>query len=190
VLVSSALTDLLALVEKLLLLARTEAGQGLSHDSVDLYEVVTQASDMVRPLCEQKGLKLTVKALNPITVCGDALALGLMLRNLLENACKFTELGEVSLQVRQEGQEVSLMVEDTGQGISAEALPHLFERFYQADVRHRRTGSGLGLALVKSIATWHGGTVWAGNRDQGGARFVVTLPVAKRGEAATLEGTS
>jgi two-component system, OmpR family, sensor kinase len=186
----SALTDLLALVEKLLLLARTEAGQGLSHDSVDLHEVVTQASDMVRPLCEQKGLKLTVKALNHITVCGDALALGLMLRNLLENACKFTELGEVSLQVSQEGQEVSLMVEDTGQGISAEALPHLFERFYQADVRHRRTGSGLGLALVKSIATWHGGTVWAENRDQGGARFVVTLPVAKRSEGATLEGTT
>jgi two-component system, OmpR family, sensor kinase len=175
---AKALEDLLSLVEKLLLLSRTEAGQGLGQESVDLNGVLVKASEMVRPLCDKKGLALKVSGANkPVTVRGDGMALELMLRNLLENACKFTDQGEVSVRVRQEENVVALIVEDTGQGIPPEALPHLFERFYQADVRHRRMGSGLGLALVKSIAAWHGGSVEASNREAGGARLIVRLPL-------------
>jgi two-component system, OmpR family, sensor kinase len=176
---ATALEELLTLVEKLLFLARAEAGQGLSRERVDLADLVCNVAELLRPRLEQKGLRLALELpQKAVTVAGDSVALGLLLRNLLENAAKFTEQGEVSVKVRQEGPEVTLVVEDTGQGLPAEALPHLFERFYQADVRHRRMGSGLGLALVKSIAAWHAGSVRASNREGGGARFVVTLPVA------------
>jgi two-component system, OmpR family, sensor kinase len=175
---AKALEDLLTLVEKLLLLSRTEAGQGLSQERVDLNGVLLKASEMVRPLCDKKGLTFRVSGANkPVAVRGDAVALELMIRNLLENACKFTERGEVSLKVQQEEHVATLIVEDTGKGIPPEALPQLFERFYQADVRHRRMGSGLGLALVKSIAIWHGGSVEASNDEAGGARFIVRLPL-------------
>ena len=104
------------------------------------------------------------------------MALGLALRNLLENALKFTAAGEVRLTLRKEGQEAVVLVEDTGGGFPEEALPHLFERFYQAQVEHRRSGSGLGLALVAAIVRWHGGSVKAANLPQG-AQIGVRLPL-------------
>jgi two-component system, OmpR family, sensor kinase len=174
-----ALEDLLVLVEKLLLLARTEAGQGLNKETLELVEVVSDTVETLRPLFEQKGLKLKLELPETSTIVrGDRVALELLFRNLLENACKFTERGEVVVKVRQEKQQILVIVEDAGVGISAEAIPHLFERFYQGDVKHRRGGSGLGLALVQSIASWHGGTVGAENRAEGGSRFTVSLPGA------------
>jgi two-component system, OmpR family, sensor kinase len=171
-----ALEELLSLVEKLLLLARTEAGQGLSKETVDLSELICKVAEPLRPRFEQKGLQLSLRLPEQgMTVQGDSVALGSLIRNLLENAYKFTERGEVKLMLREENQRVVMTVEDTGVGISAEALPHLFERFYQADVRHRRQGSGLGLALAQSIASWHGGFVKAENREEGGSRFTVSL---------------
>jgi two-component system, OmpR family, sensor kinase len=173
---ATALGELLTLVEKLLLLSKTEAGQGLTKESVDLKEVITKTSELFRGQFEQKGLAFNFKPPDaPVIIQGDPVALGLLVRNLLENAYKFTERGEVSVTLRQENQQITLTVEDTGVGIPVEALPHLFERFYQADVRHRRQGSGLGLALVQSIATWHGGSVVAENRSEGGSRFTVSL---------------
>jgi two-component system, OmpR family, sensor kinase len=175
----TALEDLLTLVEKLLLLARTEAGQGLSKVAVDLAEVVYMTAETLRPLFEEKGLKLSAQLPETcLVVHGDRTALELLVRNLLENACKFTERGEVNVKVHQEYQHVVVTIEDSGSGIPAEALPHLFERFYQADVRHRQGGSGLGLALAQSIASWHGGSVVAENRSEGGSRFTVSLPRA------------
>lgn len=172
-----ALEELLTLVEKLLLLARTEAGQGLSKESVDVSELVCNVAETLRPRFGQKGLQLSLELpQKAVTVQGDGVALASLIRNLLENACKFTEQGEVKLSVCHKDEQVQIAVEDTGMGISEKALPHLFERFYQADVRHRRQGSGLGLALVESIATWHGGSVTAENRKEGGSRFIVTLP--------------
>ncbi len=173
----AALEELLVLVEKLLLLAKTEAGQGLTKETVDLKDVALKTSELLRAQFEHKELALKLELPDvPITIQGDRVALELLLRNLLENAYKFTERGEVKLNLYQENQQAVITVEDTGVGISAEAVPHLFERFYQADVRHRRQGSGLGLALVQSIASWHGGSVVAENRKEGGSRFVVTLP--------------
>lgn len=172
----AALEDLLTLVEKLLLLARTEAGQGLSKEAVDVNEVAFKLIESLRLPFEQKGLRLSLELPNTSTlVHGDRVALELLFRNLLENACKFTERGEVKVKVHQESRHVFVTIEDSGVGISAEALPHLFERFYQADVKHRQQGSGLGLALVQSIASWHGGFIKAENLE-GGSRFTVSLP--------------
>jgi two-component system, OmpR family, sensor kinase len=173
----TALEELLTLLEKLLLLARAEAEQEFTKETIDVNKVAFNTSELLRSRLDQKGLALKLELpVLPVILQGDRVALESLVRNLLENACKFTERGEVTLILRQESQQIVLTVEDTGVGIPEEALPHLFGRFYQADVRHRRQGSGLGLALVQSIATWHGGSVMAENRKEGGSRFVVTLP--------------
>ncbi len=168
---------LLALVEKLLQLVRAEAGQGLARESVALNELAAEVAEDLLPLFEAKGLVLRVSLPErPLLVTGDRLALVLALRNLLENALKFTPAGEISVTLRQIGAEALVEVEDTGGGIPQAALPHLFERFYQAQVEHRRSGSGLGLALVAAIARWHGGRVEAANGPRG-ARFRLWLPM-------------
>ncbi|WP_018465955.1 sensor histidine kinase [Calidithermus timidus] len=168
---------LLALVEKLLHLARAEAGQGLLRERVSLHRLVAEEVEDMRPLFEVKGLALHVLLpQEPLEVTGDRLALGLALRNLLENALKFTPSGEVRVRLRKEGEWALLEVEDTGGGFPEEALPHLFQRFYQARVEHRRSGSGLGLALVAAIVRWHGGRVEATNTAEG-ARMSLWLPL-------------
>ena len=170
--------DLLSLIEKLLTLARTEAGQGLPKERVALDEVAFDTAEALRPLFIKKGLALELHLpQGPVWVQGDRVSLGLLIRNLLENALKFTAEGEVVLEVGCQSNCALLSVSDTGPGIPEVALPQLFERFYQAEVTHRRTGSGLGLALVKSVAAWHGGEVRAKNGDEGGARFEVQLPL-------------
>lgn len=172
---------LLVLVEKLLVLARTEVGQGLVSEPISLAEVALECSELLRPRFEQKGLDLSVELpANPAWVRGDRTALDMALRNLLENALRFTAHGAVGLALETVGDTTALIVEDSGPGIAEEALPHLFDRFYQGDVRHRREGSGLGLALVSTVAKWHGGEVRVENRSGGGARFTLMLPAAPR----------
>ena len=175
-----AADDLLALVEKLLLLARTEAGQAAPTERVALDEIAFEVAETIRPRFDEKGLALVLELPEaPVVVLGDRVALGVLVRNLLENALKFTPRGHVTLRAEDDSQ-VRLSVEDSGSGIPEAALPHLFERFYQADVRHRRSGSGLGLAIVRSVAHWHGGAVSVENRSAGGARFVLELPAAPK----------
>lgn len=169
--------DLLNLIEKLLTLARTEAGQGLPKERVALDEIAFDTVEALRPLFLDKALGLELRLPEePVWVEGDRVSLGLLVRNLLENALKFTPEGEVVLELGRQGERASLSVSDSGPGIPEAALPHLFERFYQAEVAHRRKGSGLGLALVESVAQWHGGEVRAEHHAGGGARFEVLLP--------------
>ena len=164
-------------VEKLLLLARTEAGQGLTKQPLDLVEVVRAAAHRAEHLFSEKGLELNVSLPEtPVMVLGDATAVELLLRNLLDNALKFTEQGAVGLELGGDAETVVLRVTDSGVGIPAEALPHLFERFYQGDVAHRRAGSGLGLAIAASVAAWHGGSLTAENLARGGSSFELRLP--------------
>ena len=173
----TASDDLLALVEKLLLLARTEAGQGFHREPVLLDEIALETSDLLRPLFAEKGLGLELSLSEEVQVEGDRVTLGLLVRNLLENALKFTAAGQVGITVEAQGARARLYVCDSGPGIPERALGHLFDRFYQADVRYRQQGSGLGLALAQSIAVWHGGTLEAQNRLEGGAVFRLELPL-------------
>lgn len=178
--VLGAADELLALVEKLLLLARTEAGQAAPTERVALDEVAFETAEAIRSRFDEKGLALVLELPEaPVAVLGDRVALAVLVRNLLENALKFTLRGLVTLRV-EDGEQVRLSVEDSGPGIPGAALPQLFDRFYQADVRHRRSGSGLGLAIVRSVALWHGGEVRVENPPAGGARFVLELPAAPK----------
>lgn len=176
--------ELFQLTETLLMLARAEAGQDmLSFREIAMDEIVFDAAEARRPDFREKGIELDAELPEePLKVYGNPDALHMLLRNLLDNALKFTQSGSTTLRVAREGEAVLVTVEDTGLGIPPEDLAKVFKRFYQANVDHRRTGSGLGLSLARSIAEWHGGRLEAANRPDGGARFTLVLPAANRGD--------
>jgi len=102
-----------------------------------------------------------------------------ILANLLGNAIRFTEQGSVTLRVRRNNGSLLLSVEDTGEGISAECLDHLFERFYQGEQRKHRSskGTGLGLTISKALATLLGGTLTVESALGQGSTFTLTVPL-------------
>jgi CheY-like chemotaxis protein/anti-sigma regulatory factor (Ser/Thr protein kinase) len=162
---------------------------------IDLHAVVRAAFDAARPAAETKGVELVCE-LSPDSAefCGDPDRLQQIIGNLLGNAVKFTpRAGRVELRLAREQSRVVISVRDTGVGISPAFLPHVFDRFRQADSSITRTqgGLGLGLAIVRHLVEVHGGTVEAGSEGEGkGALFVVQLPlraVAPEAEEGTDE---
>jgi signal transduction histidine kinase/ActR/RegA family two-component response regulator len=154
----------------------------LKIQPVDLPSVVEAAVDSVRHAAEAKGVALQV-ALDPEarTIHGDGDRLQQVVWNLVSNAIKFTPPGgRVDVQLTRADARVALQVRDSGQGIKPEFLPHVFERFRQADSSSTRAhgGLGLGLAIVRHLVEMHGGTVEATSEGQGrGATFIVHLPI-------------
>ncbi|EYF06482.1 ATP-binding protein [Chondromyces apiculatus] len=172
------------LVEDLLDASRIVSGKlQLDMGQVDLERVIHAAVDSVTLAAEAKGVTLTAEATGPAPVRGDAARLQQVVWNLLSNAIKFTpRAGEVTLRLEEGiGETYQLVVTDTGQGITADFLPHVFERFRQADatVTRKHGGLGLGLAIVRQLVEAHGGTVRVESEGEGkGARFTVELPQA------------
>jgi signal transduction histidine kinase len=149
---------------------------------LDLAELVRAALDAVRPAAEAKGIALTSDLdADAALLAGDAERLQQVVWNLCNNAIKFTPKGgAVAVCLRRIGGDVELEVSDTGQGIKPDFLPHVFERFRQAEgsTTRRYGGLGLGLALVRHLVEAHGGSVSAESAGFGqGATFVVRLPV-------------
>jgi PAS domain S-box-containing protein len=149
--------------------------------SVSLLPVVEAALETVRPAAQAKHIQLEAR-IDPLvsSVAGDASRLQQVVWNLLSNAVKFTPAGgRVEVRLANAHGRVDLMVIDTGTGIDASFLPHVFERFRQADASTTRAhgGLGLGLAIVRHIVEQHGGTVEAQSEGRGrGSTFVVKLP--------------
>jgi signal transduction histidine kinase/ActR/RegA family two-component response regulator len=149
---------------------------------VDLAAIVESTTESLREQTESKGIRLERKlpALQQ-TVVGDSTRLQQIIWNLLSNAVKFTAPGgRVDIELLEHPAHVDLIVRDNGEGIEKEQLPHLFERYRQADASptRRHGGLGLGLAIVKDLAELHGGTVEAVSDGPGrGATFIVRLPV-------------
>ena len=176
------------LVEDLLDVSRIVSGKTrLNVETADLKAIVEAAVDSIRPGADGRGVQLHA-SLEPCTLAGDPERLHQILWNLLSNAVKFTPRGgrvTVSLAVRD--RTAILTVSDTGQGIRPDFLPHVFERFRQADATSTRAygGLGLGLAIVRHLVELHGGTVSASSTGEGqGATFTVQVPLAA---AAPLE---
>jgi two-component system, OmpR family, sensor histidine kinase BaeS len=173
-------TELLTrLVDDLRTLSLAEAGRlQLEQTQFDFAVLVQNTLQGFQAKADAKNIQLELSAqAYPITA--DASRLQQVLQNLLENALRHAPVGSrvlVRLEASQTG--LRLEVRDFGSGIPAEALPHLFERFYRAETsRSRETGgTGLGLAVVKAIVEAHGGTVSAENHAAGGAVFLVQLP--------------
>jgi PAS domain S-box-containing protein len=146
----------------------------------DLAAVVREAIETIGPAIAAKGQHLQVELPDGMIITGDPDRLRQAVWNLLSNAAKFTPVGG-AITVRGEagGNGLLLEITDTGSGISANALPRIFERFWQADATHTRGygGLGLGLSLVRHFVELHGGTVAAHSEGlDKGARFVVRLP--------------
>jgi len=167
-----------SLVNRLLLLAKADAGQvAVRHDAVDLATMIDEIVDLYRPLAEERGLRLVWERGTEAATRGDATWLRQLIVNLVDNAVKFTsDGGDVSIRLQSDGRHARLVVSDTGVGISAEHLPHLFERFYRVDVARSATGHGLGLSICHWIVEAHAGTIEVESRLGHGSSFVVTLP--------------
>jgi signal transduction histidine kinase/CheY-like chemotaxis protein len=177
------------LIDDLLDVARIASGKlRLEMQPVDLLAVVLAAVDVIGPSAKAKQLELRT-SLDPTTprALGDQQRLQQILWNLLSNAVKFTDPGGViEVRVTPAGTLARLTVSDTGQGISPEFLPLVFERFRQSDASsaRRHGGLGLGLALVRELVELHGGTARAESAgEHQGATFTIDLPPALSSEA-------
>ena len=174
---------LLALIDDLLDLARTDRGAlSLNLTMVFLPEVLHRAMETVRLMAESKGVVLILAPLpeSMPAVRADVLRLQQILWNLLANAIKFTPRhGRVIVRVEREPDSYLVSVEDDGIGIPENELPHVFDRFRQADgsTTRRHPGMGIGLAIARSLVELHGGTIWAGSDLERGSRFTFSLPV-------------
>jgi PAS domain S-box-containing protein len=172
------------LIEDLLDVSRIITGKlRMEVQPVVLAPVVETAVNGLRPAAEAKRLRLD-SSLDPAAgpVMGDPARLQQVVTNLLSNAIKFTpEGGRVEVRLERSGERARLVVSDTGVGIRPEALPHVFERFHQADSSNTRAhgGLGLGLAIVRHLVESQGGSVSAESEGEGlGAVFTVDLPLA------------
>lgn len=171
------------LIEDLLDLSRMVQGKFvLSVGPVEMVRVVEAALETVRPAAEAKGIRLQPVLDSHATIVGDPDRLQQIVWNLLANAIKFTPKGgRVQVRLRRDTSYVEVAIADNGQGIDPAFLPHVFDRFRQADggITRRTGGLGLGLAIVRSLVELHGGTVEARSDGVGhGATFVVRLPMA------------
>ncbi len=165
------------LVADLLTLARSDAGRPLRHEPVPLRPLV---ADLVRRLAAAKpGRTVEMEGPTEATALGDPDALTQVLLILLDNALKFTPPdGTVAVSIAVHEADVSIAVRDTGPGIAPEALPHIFERFYQGDAARTGSGAGLGLAIAQALMEGQGGTLRVTSVQGQGSTFTVTLPRA------------
>jgi two-component system OmpR family sensor kinase/two-component system sensor histidine kinase BaeS len=173
------------LVEDLRTLALAEAGQlSLDRQPAEATELVKRVVTSFEPKAADKRVTLSIDAPTSLPrVRADGQRIAQVLTNLLSNALRYTpQDGRVDVRLRPEAQSVLISVNDTGPGISAEDLPHIFDRFYRADKSRSRDapgagGSGLGLAIARSIVEAHGGRIWAESETGKGTTITFTLPV-------------
>jgi two-component system CheB/CheR fusion protein len=176
------LGQLVHLVDDLLEVSRFSTGTiHLQRQRLDIRAIVESSAETVRPLIEQRRHLLALRLPSaPIWIDGDSTRLEQVIVNLLNNAAKYTdEGGRIELSLQRKGDEATLRVRDSGVGIAADLLPHIFELFTQAEQSLARSqgGLGIGLALVKRIVEMHGGKVEAHSTVGQGSEFVVRLPV-------------
>ena len=176
------------LIDDLLDVSRIIAGTlRLTPQPVDLVAVTQASVEAVKPLADDKhiDLQFSPEPGPPVLVSGDGDRLQQVFRNLLTNAVKFTpDSGRIDVSINRAGSTIEVTVADTGQGISPEFLPHLFERFSQGTgaPSRRHDGLGLGLAIVRQLVELHGGTVHAASRGIGtGSTLTVRLPILDDG---------
>ena len=168
------------LVNTLLDFSRIEAGRmQAAYAETDIGRFTADLASTFRSAVERAGLRFQVET-GPIPGPAyiDRDMWEKIVLNLLSNAFKFTLEGEIAVRLRQVGQRIELTVADTGSGIPAEALPHIFERFHRVEGTARRTheGTGIGLALVQELVKLHGGTISVASTEDVGTMFTVSFP--------------
>ncbi len=193
--IGSALEEthrLAKIVESLLGISRLEAGEArVQPVRLDFAELARTTADQMKLLAEEKRISLTSDGTDPVDVEADPSRLKQVVVNLLDNAIKYTpEGGNVSISVKRRDHRAVLEVADSGLGISADDLPHVFERFYRADKARSRQmgGTGLGLSIVRSICLAHGGQVTVNSTEGRGSLFRVELPLATINRSRSRDG--
>ncbi len=172
------------MTERFLELARLESGRAtLVQEPIDLGTVIRMAVNVLRPQANAEGISLAVEIPPHLpAIKGDAQRLHQVMINLLDNAIKYCQAGD-SVTVRAETQAngIAVVVADTGPGIPAEEMPHIFERFYRARGHERNTsGTGLGLAIVQQIIKAHGGEIDVSSELGEGTQIIFKLPSNSR----------
>jgi len=180
---------LAALVQQLLDQARAESGQlRLNLRQIDLEEVAHPIVASFEPQAANKGVRLELRAMRPVSVEADPDRLSQVFVNLIDNAIRHTSSGgNVTVELDANGNDAIMRVRDTGVGIPYRDIPHIFERFYVVDRSRTREsgGAGLGLAIVKGIIDAHGGTVATESMLGRGTLFTVRLPIMRVGPRST-----
>jgi heavy metal sensor kinase len=178
--IGSALEEtdrLTRIVDHLLEISRLDAGEGPGEAKVlDLGDLATSTAEQMHLLVDEKEIALRYKIALGVEVEGSESQLQEVIVNLLDNAIKYTPRGGwIEMSVEAAGQFVVLEIADSGAGISAEALPHIFERFYRADKARSRAsgGTGLGLAIVKAICAAHQAEISVSSVKDAGTRFKI-----------------
>lgn len=156
----------------------------LMVEECDFNHIVSSLTDNFLPLCEKKGVNFTIEGFIPQQIYIDIDKIDKMLHNILSNAFKHTpEDGEIKLNystyLEDDVEYLKLTVSDNGKGIPEEQLLHIFDRFYRIDDRKHESGAGIGLAFTKSLVSLHKGVIEAKNNANGGASFIINLPVSQ-----------
>jgi heavy metal sensor kinase len=171
------------IVEALFAISRLDAGEARQEwTRFDLAPLAASTTEQMSLLAEDKGVSVACKAQGKVSVDGDRARIKQVVVNLIDNAIKYTPAGgSINLNVFARDQKAVIQVADTGIGIPASALPHIFDRFFRVDEARSRDGggAGLGLAIVKSICLAHGGQVRVESSEGKGSRFEVLLPLAQ-----------
>ncbi len=182
---------LAGIVEGLFALSRLDAGETHAPwQQFDLGDLAATTAGQMSLLAEDKQVSVTCDSAPAVSVTGDRARLKQVIVNLLDNAIKYTPAGgHVALSVKRDGDFAVLEVADDGIGIPAEALPHVFKRFYRVDVSRSREqgGAGLGLSIVESICSAHHARVEVHSTQGKGSTFRVRAPLAVDGTAKPLK---
>lgn len=179
--IQNAVGNMSALIENMLDLAKMDLGAALRRERVDVAALIAQVADEFQSQAGAKRQTLVLKNTNfELPIVADTLKLGQALRNLVGNAIKYTpDGGEITLLLEACSDSMVIRIKDTGYGIPARDLPHIFERFYRVrnNGHDEIQGNGLGLAIVKSIIEQHGGTITVESEPGKGSCFTVKLPL-------------
>ncbi len=152
----------------------------LRREMMVLADTVRETVSRLNPLAKKRGQQIVVKIQDECEMFADSGKLAQVCYNIIENAIKYTpDGGTITVSLAKVGRDAVLDISDTGVGIPAEDLPHVFDRFYRVDkARSRETGgTGLGLSIVKQIVRLHAGTVTVASEFGKGTTFTVQLPV-------------
>jgi two-component system sensor histidine kinase SenX3 len=169
------------IIDDLISLSQVEAEEHPTREPVELALVVGEAANRVRGLAKSSGVAIDLGGVGRQTVRGDRRQLGSAIANLLDNACRFSEPGStVHVSCATDEHWVDVIVRDEGIGIDGAELDRIFERFYRAEPADRssRHGAGLGLALVRHVASSHRGEVLVHSAEGQGSTFTLRLPAA------------
>jgi signal transduction histidine kinase len=165
--------------EKLLLQARGLSTSEAKKEKINFSNLAQTVVDGSVPLAQKKGLSVSSQIPANLFINGNQADLIRMLRNLLDNAVKFTEHGgiQIAVQICHEPAGYDVIISDTGIGIPADNLPFIFDRYYKVGNSQRKDGSGLGLTIAQEIAKAHGGSIRVESTVGKGTKFIVSLPL-------------